>query len=239
MTLRAPAEDKKGPFLDVRLTAATLDRWQPRNAILTAVTDEAPTMSGLVLDVGCGQQPYRPVITAVPAVTGYVGVDMPSDRYAGHDVAWDGLRLPVAEAVAGQVLLTEVLEHCPDPSVVLAEVFRVLRPGGRLLLTVPFLWPLHDAPYDEWRYTPFSLDRLLRDAGFTHVTLRAMGGWDASMAQLIGLWVRRRPMGARKRALLSALARPVVKRLVSRDRRPDAFTNGVMLTGISGTAAKP
>jgi SAM-dependent methyltransferase len=229
----------KGPFLDVPLTSTTLDRWQIRNAILDAVQTEAPRMRGVVIDVGCGQQPYRSLITAAPSqVTRYVGVDMPSERYAGHDVAWDGVRLPIGAEVADQVLLTEVLEHCPEPSLVLAEVARVLRPGGRLLLTVPFLWPLHDAPYDEWRYTPFALQRLLAAAGFIDVDLRAMGGWDASLAQLIGLWVRRRPMGARKRAALSALARPVVRHLVARDRKPTAFRDGVMLTGISGTAVK-
>jgi hypothetical protein len=121
---------------------------------------------------------------------------------------------------------------------VMREACRVLRPGGTLFFTVPFLWPLHDVPHDEYRFTPFALDRNLRIAGFTEVSLQAQGGWDASLAQMIGLWVRRRPFSSRKRALLSHIALPVVRYLLRKDDIPVHFDEGTMITGLTGTARK-
>ena len=197
-------------------------------------------MHGVVLDLGCGVQPYRSLYLAPPSrAVRCIGVDMPTDRYGGHDVGWDGTRLPIGSASVDHVVATEVLEHCPDPGLVVAEAFRVLQPGGRFFFTVPFLWPLHDAPYDEYRYTPFALERILAAAGFTDITIAAMGGWDASLAQMLALWVRRRPMGPRRRKVLSALAVPVVRRLVRNDRLPRSWGSGVMVTALSGSAVKP
>ncbi len=226
-------------FLDVTLQAGTLDRWLIRNRILEALREALPSISGVVLDVGCGAQPYRAVVMSPPsrAVT-YIGLDIPSDLYQGLDVAWDGRTMPLADECVDQVLLTEVLEHCPDPDRVLAEAFRVLRPAGRVFFTVPFLWPLHDVPYDEYRYTPFALERILGTAGFGEVTIRALGGWDASLAQMLGLWLRRRPMRGWLRAVLSRLAVPVIRGLARVDRRPSAFVEGTMLTGLCGSAVK-
>ena len=109
-----------------------------------------------------------------------------------------------------------------------------------LFFTVPFLYPLHDVPHDEYRYTPFALERHFRNAGFTRLELKALGGWDASLAQMMGLWLRLRPMPSmRTRAILSRIAMPVVRYLAERDRPPQVFGEVTMLTGISGTAVKP
>jgi SAM-dependent methyltransferase len=137
------------------------------------------------------------------------------------------------------VLATEVLEHCADPEQVIREARRVLKPGGLFFFTVPFLWPLHDVPDDEYRYTPFSLERHLRQGGFTDIRLQALGGWDASLAQMIALWVRGRPMAQWKHEMLSAVARPFIRFLLRRDRPPASFDRYEMITGLSGTARRP
>jgi SAM-dependent methyltransferase len=72
-------------------------------------------------------------------------------------------------------LCTETLEHIPDPLVFLGQAYRVLRPGGRLLLTVPFAARWHFIPYDYWRYTPSGLDNLLKKTRFTNVRVFARG----------------------------------------------------------------
>ena len=121
----------------------------------------------------------------------------------------------------------------------MCETLRVMKPGAFLFFTVPFVWPLHDVPYDEYRYTPFSLGRHLSDSGFVNVTMDALGGWDRSLAQMIGLWVRRRPMSPSQRSFLTALAGPLVQWLNRKDTPPREFAESCMITGIAGTAHKP
>jgi hypothetical protein len=116
-----------------------------------------------------------------------------------------------------------------------------------LFFTVPFLWTLHDAPYDEYRYTPFALERHLRTARYEHISLRATGGWDRSMAQMIGLWVRRRwahikfqkPRDSILYRVLPRILLPLIWFLDKTDTQPTQFNDGLMITGIVGIAYKP
>ena len=146
--------------------------------------------------------------------------------------------MPLAAASVDCALATEVFEHCPEPELVMREINRVLKPGGLLFLTVPFLWPLHEVPHDEYRYTPFALERHLRKSGFDSIQLQALGGWDASLAQMLSLWVRRRPFTPLKRRLLTVLTIPIVRFLLRYDYRPSMFGESTMITGLSGTACK-
>jgi len=115
-----------------------------------------------------------------------------------------------------------------------------LKPSGFLFLTVPFLWPLHEVPYDEHRYTPFSLKRHLAGSGFDDIDLKPLGGWDASLGQMLGLWVRRRPMRKIFRAILSTMAMPILYVLFNMDKRKNTqFIESSMITGLSGIARKP
>lgn len=149
---------------------------------------------------------------------------------------WDGSRIPLEDASVDSAMATEVLEHCPDPLLVLREIRRVIKPGGVFFFTVPFLWPLHDVPRDEYRYTPFALERLLEVAGFSDIQVEGLGGWDASLAQVLGLWARRRPMQPWKRSLVSRLLVPLLAWLLKTDRTPDRFVEGTMCLGFCGTA---
>jgi SAM-dependent methyltransferase len=229
-----------GQFLGPTLTWRTLDRYHVRRTILEALRANLPRFSGTLLDVGCGDMPYRSLLLS-PAtrVETYIGIDIRGDMYGRPDVEWDGNSLPIGAGSVDCAIATEVLEHCPEPGLVLAEIARVLRPGGMFFFTVPFLWPLHDVPYDHYRYTPFALERLLKDAGFARVELRALGGWDASLAQMMGLWARRRPMPRYVRGIVLLLALPLYRFLLWRDKVPDDFGRSTMITGLSGTAVTP
>jgi|SRR5437867_1670270 len=231
---------KHHEFLNPQCFHTTLDSYSVRQAILNALRAQLTNSRGTVLDIGCGYMPYKPIVMAPPSrAERYIGIDLKDNTYQKPDLEWDGLTIPLDSNSVDFALATEVFEHCPAPGIVMSEALRVLKPGGLLFFTVPFLWPLHDVPRDEYRYTPFALERHLRDAGFGNIEIKALGGWDASLAQMIGLWVRRRPMSPRKRAILSWLAFPIVRYLTKLDEPPRQFTESSMCTGFSGTATKP
>jgi SAM-dependent methyltransferase len=230
-----PVDDYVCPRFDARF----LDLYLTRSAILRALQNNLAKLSGTLLDISCGFMPYRSVVIAPPSqVRKYIGLDLKNNIYQKPDLEWDGQTIPLENDSVDCALATELFEHCPEPQAVMREALRVLRPDGMLFFTVPFLWPLHDVPHDEYRYTPFALERHLRNAGFTEISLQAQGGWDASLAQMIGLWVRRRPFSPLKRAVLSRVALPVVRYLVKKDDIPTQFDEGTMITGLTGTARK-
>lgn len=120
-----------------------------------------------VLDVGCGD---RWIEENIRSGTEYIGLDYPltvSKGYPGRvDVFADGQRLPFKADSIDTVLLLDVLEHIVSPGSVLAEAYRVLKPGGLVVLQVPFLYPLHDEPHDYHRWTDYGLRLLLERQGF-------------------------------------------------------------------------
>jgi SAM-dependent methyltransferase len=132
--------------------------------------------SGTMLDVGCGTRRYESIFSEV--VDAYVGLDWPAieDR-ARPDVIGDAMRLPLKSASIDVVLATELMEHLPSPHNFLQEVARVLREGGVLILSVPFMEPIHEEPRDYYRFTPFSLRHLLDQHGFSIQKIWNKGGW--------------------------------------------------------------
>ena len=98
------------------------------------------------------------------------------------DVYASGLALPFGAQTFDTVVCSEVLEHVPDPACLLAEVTRVLRPGGHLLLTTPQTWGLHEEPHDYFRYTRYGLDVLARRAGLEPVRIAPTTGFWATWA---------------------------------------------------------
>ena len=174
----------------------SIDIHHVRVCILKAVQDALPLFHGTILDVGCGEMPYRDLLLEAPSrATRYIGLDIPGNTYSRckPDVRWNGAVIPLRDASVESALATQVLEHCPEPLRTLSEIHRVLKPGGVLLITVPFLWPIHDPPYDEYRYTPFSLERLLCEAGFEKRRIRFQAA--GLRVRLFRCRIKRRPAG--------------------------------------------
>lgn len=225
-------------YLKPRFSFRNLDIFGVRRAIVEAVKASLPDFSGTVLDVGCGYQPYKSLLTAPPSqVTEYIGMDLATNHYGQPDITWDGQNIPLPDESVDSVIATEFLEHSPEPQKVLSEICRVLKPNGFFFFTVPFFWPLHEVPNDYYRFTPFSLEQLLRKAGFYHINVKAHGGWDASLAQMLGLWAKRRPMHPILRGLAVFLTAPAVF-LLSRRDPPLFYTESSMATGFYGAARK-
>ena len=230
-------------FTNLKITKNNLDVYLIRVKIFNFIKSSLSLFSGKLLDVGCGKMPYKKYILENSKATEYIGLDIDDalvyDKKIKPDYTWDGIRMPFENNTFESAIGTEVLEHCPNPEIILKEIYRVLKPGGVFLFTVPFLWNLHEVPHDEYRYTPFSLERHLKNSGFRDVAIKATGGWHASMAQMLGLWIRRSPMKHKKRQLLSWLVKPAIKYLITLDKPERVqFKNGQMITGLSGYVKK-
>ncbi len=230
-------------FVDIDINLENLDVFTTRRAIFIALTKSVNNLNGKLLDIGCGKMPYKNYILEHSKVIKYVGLDIETaliyDSKVKPDFTWNGITMPFEDASFDCTFGTEVLEHCPDPEIILKEVYRVLKPGGVFFFTVPFLWNLHEVPHDEYRYTPCSLERHLINSGFKDITIKATGGWHASMAQMLGIWVRRSPMSSKKRGLLSIMLKPIIKYLLKLDKVESIqFTEGQMITGLYGIVRK-
>lgn len=136
-----------------------------------------------VLDVGAGTAPYRSLFGHCR----YRTHDWENSVHPGEaDLSGDLERgLPARDGEFGAVLCTEVLEHTADPRRALAEIRRILRPGGTLALSVPFVVPLHEEPYDFWRPTSHGLRLVLEQAGFTSVDVEPMSGWFGTVGEAL------------------------------------------------------
>lgn len=229
-------------FIEIPFADETLDIYYIRTSIFNAVKDFCGKGGGSLLDIGCGKMPYKEYILENSSVDKYIGLDIETaliyDRKVKADYTWDGITMPFEDNQFECAFGTEVLEHCPKPEIILKETFRVLKPGGIFFFTVPFLWPLHEVPHDEYRYTPWSLERHLKNAGFVSVEIKALGGWHAALAQMMGLWVRRSGISPAKSKKLSYLFKPLIRYLIKKDEPPLSFKKSSMITGLCGFAKK-
>lgn len=200
----------------LRRNRATLDlelrgSWKRRYfspAVLSLSNALVPRLraaaSGTLLDVGAGTMPFRGDV--VDLVTEYRSLDL-ERRAPDVDFVADVRAMePVGSDSFDVVLCSQVLEHVDQPAVALAEMYRVLRPGGRLVLTVPFLSRLHEEPFDYFRYTRYGLVALLEGSGFQvrevapagsflcfvgHQvsTLLVCGTWHVPVLRQVAFWV--------------------------------------------------
>ena len=229
-------------FVDIKLSLDNIDTYHIRLSIFNSIRNNLNNFSGILLDVGCGKMPYKNFILNNSIVEEYIGVDVEGalnyDDNIKPDFLWDGVVMPFSDEFCDCILLTEVLEHCTNPGKLLAECSRVLKPGGFIAFTVPYLWPLHEVPNDHFRFTPFSLSRYFEIAGFVSIEIKPHGGWNASLAQMLGLWIRRSPMSNFKRIISSMIIFPFYKYLIKHDVKPTSFNESTMITGLSGIAYK-
>jgi SAM-dependent methyltransferase len=137
----------------------------------------AGSAAGRVLDIGCAD---RWIEQHLPQGSEYIGLDYLATgkhMYGSRpDLFADASSVPLTDDSVDTVVILEVMEHLHRPREALQEIARVLRPQGRLLLTMPFLYPVHDAPHDYQRLTIHGLARDVEAAGLrVDVMLPALG----------------------------------------------------------------
>lgn len=145
-----------------------------------AVEEAKRRARGKLIDVGCGRMPYRKILE--PLVESYIGVDHPrvSRLYKGGrrpEVLADAVKLPFKKKTFDIALMLQVLEYLENPGAALREIGRVLKGRGILILSSPFLYPIHDLPYDRYRFTKTAIRSLLNTAGFRPLKIEAQGGF--------------------------------------------------------------
>ena len=133
----------------------------------------------LVLDVGAGHQPYKNLFNHC----NYETCDYkPTLHDAGYtknkqtfycDIA---NHIPRPENTYDTIICTEVLEHVKDPQKVICEIYRILKPGGNLFLTVPQCFGIHQAPHNYFNFLKYGLEHIFHNAGFSNVLVKPLGG---------------------------------------------------------------
>ena len=166
-------------------------RYYLEQFVVRAATSLQPGAS--VLDAGAGHAPYRRYFDHVTYDAVDLGVAHPNDN---NKLAYmcDLSRFPAQSQSYDAIVCTQVLEHVKHPNLVLAEFFRLLKPGGRLWLSAPLFFVEHQIPYDYFRYTQYGLQHLFTQAGFESVQVEQLEGYFATISYQLQKGVRSLPL---------------------------------------------
>jgi SAM-dependent methyltransferase len=145
------------------------------NTIYSTLQRLVPSFPGTIVDIGCGNCPFEHLVDTSKAH--YIGVDVEDankwDYQNAKIITYDGQHLPFATGSIDHFICTEVLEHVADPHELIADMHRVLKPGGVGIITIPWSARFHYKPYDYHRYTPSTLQQLF--ARFSQIDIQHRG----------------------------------------------------------------
>jgi SAM-dependent methyltransferase len=160
-----------------------------QNDLFIKMKELAPKLSGNLLDIGCGGKPYLNLFN----VDSYVGLefDTPESRLNNiSDYYYDGKIFPFSNNSFDSVVCNQVLEHVEDPDYFLSEIYRILKPHGKLILSVPFIWEEHLKPTDYNRYSSFGLLHIFKMNKFHVVNIHKLNQGIDVIFQLICMYLR-------------------------------------------------
>lgn len=207
------------------------DRWTVR-AVQAWIRSALPPIlasaarPGAVLDVGCAEQPFRALIES--SGQQYVGMDVVQNRMRSVDIVSTLEDAPAPAQAFRVILCTEVVEHVVDIDLAFAGLRRLAATGGTVVMTVPFVFPLHMEPYDFRRLTLHGVRRLAADHGFSVEAATPLGGLPEVLATLIAdasiLPVSRSAIAKAKVGLLRLAAAALVRVLDAR-----SLSNGIAI----------
>jgi len=163
---------------------ARLDSWVRKAA-------EGLPAEAIVLDAGAGAGPYRYLFAGV----NYESADFGAldKKYTDLTYVCELTAIPVEEARFDRIICNQVLEHVPSPSAVLAELHRVLKPGGELWATAPLFFEEHEQPYDFYRYTQYAWRHLASTSGFVLRDIEWLEGYYGTFSHQLAMAARSLP----------------------------------------------
>jgi ubiquinone/menaquinone biosynthesis C-methylase UbiE len=160
-----------------------------RKNLYRGVAKYAPQLTGKMMDFGCGEKPYKSLFNNISE---YTGVDYDGEGHKHDkeeiDIYYDGKTIPFPGNTFDSILTTEVLEHIFNVEDILKELCRVLKPSGKILITIPFAWMEHEAPVDFGRYTSFGMKSLLERNGFKILALEKTTNYIQTQTQLTNVY---------------------------------------------------
>jgi SAM-dependent methyltransferase len=160
--------------------------WLANHKVVRALERVRHHASGELLDMGCGRRPFAHVFQT--RVRHYWGTDLRTSRYVvgrAPDAYARAEQQPIRTGSMDTVVGLSMLTYLPEPVRAIEEAHRVLKPGGMLILEFTQMVPLHDEPWDLFRFTRYGAKQLLERAGFEPVEYVPLGG----LAARVGLTV--------------------------------------------------
>lgn len=149
---------------------------------------------GILIDLGCGTAPYKDFF--LQYADKYIGVDWTNTLHNSKaDIISDlNKKIELANNFADTIISLSVMEHLCEPQIFLNESYRILKDGGTIILQVPFMWWIHEAPHDYFRYTPYGLKYMFEKAGYTDIQVQPTTGfftmWFLKMNYFSLRWIK-------------------------------------------------
>lgn len=151
--------------------------------------------TGKLLDLGCGKVPLY--IAYKDYVSDTVCVDWENTLHRNEqlDFVCDLTKdLPFEDGEFDTIILSDVLEHMPEPDNLCKEIYRILSENGKLIMNVPFFYRIHEEPHDYHRYTEFALKRFMEITGFKLILLKPIGGSPEITADMFAKHIQAVPL---------------------------------------------
>jgi SAM-dependent methyltransferase len=130
-------------------------------------------LKGLVLEIGAGNNYLNQIFNGIYSEWISLDYDIRNDSI---DLQGDGQMLPIKSELLDTIISIDVLEHVPDPEKFVHELFRVLKPGGVVILSTPFFFWLHEEPFDYFRFSKYGLRSIFERHGFNVISVEAVAG---------------------------------------------------------------
>lgn len=138
---------------------------------------------GDLIDIGCGNKPYEELFDG--KTTKYIGCDIVQSNLNKVDIICPANKIPIEDNSFDIVFSTQTIEHLEDPQGLINEAYRLLKPGGSFILSGPQYWPLHEEPFDFFRFTKHGFKTILEKGNFDIVEINANGGKWATAGQAL------------------------------------------------------